>query len=115
MEALLEPEFFEGAAFDRVSVMLRYGERTRLQPEYERIGTFDGARELPIAVELEMSRLRRIPAEEVFEIFRQALLDALIAVAAKYGLRSERLREARSRLATVIRDSPGRPPEPTSH
>jgi hypothetical protein len=86
LEALMVPEFFENAPFQRVGVIFRYGERTCLGPEYQRIGTFDGIRELPIAVELEMSVLRKASPEELFAIFRQALLDALIAVADEYGL-----------------------------
>jgi hypothetical protein len=112
VESLLVPEFFEKAPFDRVGVIFRYGERTRLTPEYQRIGTFDGIRELPIAIELEMNRLRRIPPEEVYRILKQVLMDALLAVADKYGLRAERLREARSQLPTLIQDSPAPTSEP---
>ena len=105
VESLLVPEYFEGAPFDRVGVIFRLGERTRLQPHYERIGVFEGVRELPIAVELQLNRLRRIKEEEVFDIYRQALLDALIAVAEKYGLAAGRLREARSTIGTFIEDT----------
>jgi immunity protein 39 of polymorphic toxin system len=102
LEALLVPEFFENAPFQRVGVIIRYGKRTSLQPEYQRIGTFEGIRELPVAIEVEMDRLRRMEPEEVYAIFRQAVLDLLIAIAEKYGLRSERLREARSMTPTLI-------------
>lgn len=111
VEALLLPEFFHGAPFDFVSVVLRCGERTQLQPRYQRIGTYQGMRELPITLELEMNRLRRIKEEEVYAIYRQALLDALIAVAAKYGLQAERLQQARAQTPTVIENSPRSAPD----
>lgn len=113
VEVLLEPEFFENAPFDQVGVILRYGERTSLKPEYDRVETHDGIRELPIAVELEMSVLRKANPEEVFAIFRQALLDALTAVADKYGLQADRLRDERSKIPTVIQDTTATTAGPT--
>lgn len=38
------------------------------------------------AVELEMAVLRKAQSEEVYRLFRQAILEAVIAVAEKYGL-----------------------------
>jgi hypothetical protein len=112
---LLTPDFFENAPFDQVGVMFRYGERTHLEPEYQRIVRVGSVRELPIAVELDMEVLRRAKAEEVYAIFKQALLDALLAIAAKYGLPAERLQEERHRTPTVIENSatpPQTEPEP---
>jgi hypothetical protein len=88
-------EFFDKAPFDQISLITRYGEKTDLAPEYQRIVKSDGLRELPIAIVLNLSVLRKASPEDLHQIFRQAMLDALIAVAEKYGLRSERLQEER--------------------
>src|SRR5205807_7137443 len=97
--------FFGSAPFEEIWLTLRYGSRTRLAPEFRRVGTSDGLRHLTMAVELEMSALQRASPEEMAAIFRQVLMDALLAVAAKYNLPSERLAEARRHTPTVIRDS----------
>jgi immunity protein 39 of polymorphic toxin system len=105
VEQCIGPEFFENAPFDEVGAILRCGVRTRLRPQYSRIITSDGLRELPIAVELEMCVLHNSDEQGVEGMFRQALLDALLAVAAKYNLPAERLAEARRHTPTVIWDS----------
>src|SRR5206468_4210294 len=95
LEAITEPAFFEAAPFDEINVIIRCGETTRLAPQYKRIVTADGLRELPIIVELEMGTLENREPDEVELILRQALLDALLAIAAKYKLPADRLREER--------------------
>lgn len=105
-EELLGSVFFENAPFDDIGMIFRYGERTCLRPQSFRIVKVKGRRELQIAVELEMRMLQNATPEEMDSIFQQALLDPLIAVAEKYSLPVEGLREARSKLPTLINDSP---------
>ena len=92
VEGLLPPSFFEGARFQQVALIIRYGEEHNLRPEYQRIKS--GA--LDIAVELEMAVLRKAQPEEVYRRFRHAILEAMIAVAEKYGLPRQELYKARA-------------------
>jgi hypothetical protein len=73
-------------------LIIRYGAEEDLSPEYQRIKS--GA--LDIAVELEMAVLRKAQPEEVYRRFRHAILEAVIAVAEKYGLPLLELHEARA-------------------
>lgn len=110
VEELTRPEFFADAPFDEINVLIECGERTRLTPRYRRIRTKDGLRELPITIELAMDWLERREPDKVEAVFRQVLLDALLAIAAKYKLAGQRLEEARERAPTLVRDSPEPPP-----
>jgi immunity protein 39 of polymorphic toxin system len=109
VERLLGEAFFQAAPFDRIFLALRYGSRTRLAPVLRRVGIRHGIPRLPVAVELEMGVLQRASPEEMEAIFRQVLMDALLAVATKYHLPAERLAEARRHTPTVIRDSEATP------
>ena len=92
VEALLPPSFLDGAPFQQIALIIRYGEEHDLRPEYQRIKS--GA--LDIAVELEMAVLRKAQPDEVFRRFRHAILEAVIAVAEKYDLPHQELYEARA-------------------
>ena len=87
LEALLDAKFFEGAAFDGIGIIIRVGRKTNLSPEYQPIEQH----ELPVAIELPMSRLSKAKGDELASIFRWALLEALLAVAEKYKLPTSRL------------------------
>lgn len=87
IEAMLDPEFFRGAPFDSIGVIIRYGSRTDLSPEYQRIEQG----ELPVAVELTMETLRKAKGDELARIFRWALVETLLAIAEKYRLPNARL------------------------
>lgn len=89
VEALLGDAYFADGPFRRVGVIIRYGERTNLEPECQRIRKVDG--ELPIAFELDMAVLRKLRGDELREFFRQALIEVLIGVARKYDRPCESL------------------------
>ncbi len=65
-ESLLTPEFFSAAPFKTISLIVVFGTETRLQTQF-------GRRlkdELPITVEVEMEKLRRIRGFELEDAFR---------------------------------------------
>jgi len=90
VEAILDAEFFEGAPFDTIGVIIRYGSKTELRPEYQPIELG----ELPVAVEIDMQDLRKIEEDELERVFRGALLEALLAISEKYKLPKTKLLEA---------------------
>lgn len=92
MEALLPPTFLEGAPFQRLDLILRYGEEQNLCPEYQRMKS----EVLDLAVELEMAVLRKAKRDEVYRHFRHALVEGVLAVAEKYDLPREELYAART-------------------
>lgn len=102
LESLLGEQFFLDAPFNQIGIAIRYGEKTNLRPDYDPILEEGGVRELPIAIEVEMAILRRKNSETVYPIIKQALLDGLIAVAERYALNGERLRQERAALGDVI-------------
>ena len=81
IEPRLDGEFFEGAPFETISLIVRVGERTNLTPKYQR--TVPG--ELAVAVELRMDVLRMADDEELGLISKWAFLEALLSVAKKYN------------------------------
>lgn len=107
VESLIESDFFEGVPFSQVSLVVHYGNRVSLTPEYEPIGRTDGF--LRISVDLEMSTVKKARGEELREILRQALIEALIAVAQKYNRPCGPLLAA-SRPDLIPRSGPGSAP-----
>jgi len=95
---MIDSAFLRGAPFRWISLIFRYGTETKLEPEYGKIDRQDG--ELPITVELEMEKLRRIDRprlhEELKRVFMLATLDALVDVGKRYGLPTEALLERRT-------------------
>lgn len=80
---LLGPEYFEGAPFQQIGVIIRYGEHTNLGLEYVRLQAKQSY--LDISVRVEMALLQRAAdSGDLVALFRQALIEALIAVAWKY-------------------------------
>ena len=97
---LVEDGWFEAAPFATVGLIIRYGERSQLEPTYQRIrGTH---RELPISIELPMKALQRADAEQLTRIFAAAMIEALLSVAAKYRLPDARLREKKEDLGVHL-------------
>lgn len=95
---MLDSAFLQVAPFQWIGLIFRYGTETKLVPEYGKIDKKDG--ELPITVELEMEKLRRIDRpkhhDELKRTFMLATLDALIDVGKKYGLPIEALQAKRT-------------------
>lgn len=90
LEPLLkEIGFVDNAPFKTVSMIIRFGEKTDLTPDYEPINKRHS--ELPVAVEMELSALRVASKDVVKSAFVKATIDVLIDVAKKYDLPSEPL------------------------
>jgi hypothetical protein len=83
---LVESGWFPSAPFKYVSLIIRYGDKTDLNPEFQPIIKKHG--ELPIAVELKMEDIRAVHrvTTTLESLFRQVTLEALLGVAEKYGL-----------------------------
>ena len=90
LEPLLrECGYSKSAPFKTVSLILRFGTQRKLEPEY---GPLDRRHsELPVSVELEMGKLRRMSREEVKRDFMIATLAILVDVAQRYGLPQDAL------------------------
>ena len=90
LEPLLkEIGFVDNAPFKTVSMIIRFGEKTDLTPDYEPVNKRHS--ELPVAVEMELSGLRVASKDVVKSAFVKATVDVLLDVAKKYGLPSEQL------------------------
>ena len=97
--------YSEQAPFRTVSLILKFGTKKSLIPEY---GSLDKKHcELPVSVELEMRALRRMPREDVKKEFLIATLSVLVDVAQRYGLPCETLAEE-LKLLGEDRPQPGR-------
>ncbi|MGH9761889.1 MAG: hypothetical protein ACREAC_13760, partial [Blastocatellia bacterium] len=55
-----------------------------------------------ITVEVEMSEIRKFRGDSLVEAFREIVLEALIRVAARYGLSAEKLISLRDRTSGLI-------------
>lgn len=98
IDSLLSDSFFQNAPFKRIGLMIRYGTKTDLEPKYHALHKD----ELPITVEVEMSEIRKFRGDALVEAFREIVLEALIRVAARYGLSAEKLISLRDRTSGLI-------------
>lgn len=95
LEPLLqEIGFVSSAPFKTVSMIIRFGDKTDLTPDYEPINQRHS--ELPVAVEIELSSLRLASRDVVRNAFVKATIDVLLDVAKKYGLPFEMLEMIRA-------------------
>lgn len=95
LEPLLkEVGFVDNAPFKTVSMIIRFGEKTDLTPDYDPINKRHS--ELPVAVEMELAGLRMASKDVVKSAFVKATIDVLIDVAKKYDLPFEALETMRS-------------------
>lgn len=90
----LEPILREGcftrnAPFQTVSLILRFGTRRRLIPEYRPVDKSHD--ELPVSVELEMQALKEMNRDQLKREFMVATLEALIHAGHKFKLPTEKL------------------------
>jgi len=91
---LNEIGFVDDAPFKTVSLIVRFGEKTDLTPDYDPINKRHS--ELPVAVEMELAGLRTASKEVVKNAFVTATIDVLIDVAKKYGLPDRQLEAIRT-------------------
>ena len=83
-EVLISENFFEGAPFNWVGLILRYGLANSDEPEYQPINKEHG--DLPITMELDIGDLLNAEKEEVKRIFYVATLKALVHVGERHCL-----------------------------
>ena len=85
--------WFPSAPFKSIGLILRYGTKTNLNPEFQRIHKPSG--ELEIAVELNMEELRVAHREpgKLASLAKAAISVALLGVAEKYELPKDAIKE----------------------
>ncbi len=76
--------FLDKAPFKTISMIIRFGEKDDLTPQYDRINARHS--ELLVGVELELSGLRTASKDVVKAAFVTATIDVLLDVSEKYGL-----------------------------
>jgi hypothetical protein len=83
---LAKSAWFPSAPFKSIGLILRYGTKTNLAPEFQRIHRPSG--ELEIAVELSMEELQVAHREQgkLESLTKAAIAGALLGVAEKYNL-----------------------------
>lgn len=99
----LEPILREGCftrntPFQTVSLILRFGTRRCLTPEYRPVDKSHD--ELPVSVELEMQAIKEMNHDELKREFMVATLEALIHVGHKFKLPTERLERSLRELSS---------------
>ena len=86
---LIEANFFDGAPFKAISLIVRFGLVDMEKPEYQGITKRDGY--LNISIELDAHPLIRSTPETTYSVIRGAMLRAILHVSQKYGLPDEGL------------------------
>jgi hypothetical protein len=100
---LKEIGFVDDAPFKTVSLIIRFGEKVDLTPDY---GPIDKRhKELPVAVEMELASLRVASSDVVKKALLKATVDVLIDVAKKYDLSSKSLETIKSSAGSMGADS----------
>lgn len=96
---LIKSNWFPSAPFTFVSLILRYGMKNDIAPEFQRVSR--KYNDLPLAIEVDMQdvlAVHRRDKEKLKDIFGRAGARALIAAADKYNLPKQKLREYAARL-----------------
>lgn len=81
---LVEFGYLKKAPFETVSLVIRYGDRENLNPEFNEIDSKNS--ELPVAVVLNMEQLKLLSMEQLAEKFRITIIEVLCDVAANFDL-----------------------------
>ena len=90
-KVMIESGWFPSAPFTYISLIIRYGIKNQLQPEFQRVSR--KYNDLPISIELDMQDIHAVhrDADKLKALFGQAALEALIAVAERYKLPKQKL------------------------
>ena len=83
-QLLIQNNYFDGAPFIWVGLILRYGLKNDEKPEYNKIDKKDG--ELPLAIEIDTNEMVGADKQKLKQIFTVATLKALIDAGHKYNL-----------------------------
>jgi hypothetical protein len=95
---LREGYFTRSAPFQTVSLILRFGTRRCLIPEYRPVDKSHN--ELPLSVELEMQTLREMNRDELKHEFMVATLESLIHAGNKFMLPTAMLERSLNELSS---------------
>lgn len=92
IEAVLDQQgYLDGATFSWVTVAVRYGLINAEEPIYQPISTKYG--DLPLAIEVDTSRLVGADIAELRNVFKQAVVLALIHAGKRYGRPTAKIEE----------------------
>ncbi|EKZ97724.1 hypothetical protein D769_18758 [Cupriavidus sp. HMR-1] len=82
--AMKQNGFLTGAPFKTVSVIIRYADQDNMRTEIGRINQRNGI--IPVAVQVNITRLSAMGAVELQQAFRKLLIEVLCDVAANFDL-----------------------------
>ncbi len=88
---MIQSGYLEGAPFDFVSLMIRYGLKYDTEPEIQKISK--RYCDLPLAIEVDVRDMLGANHDQLYRMFRKATLIALIAGGQEYSLKIDRLVE----------------------
>jgi hypothetical protein len=86
---MIEAGYLEGAPFSWVTISIRFGIKTEAEPHYQPINKKYG--DLPLAIEVETSKMQNADEQELRAIFKAAALKALISAAQRHGRPAQQL------------------------
>ena len=81
---MIREKFLEGAPFLWVGLSIRYGLKTDTEPIFQGIHKKYG--ELAMAIEVDSHDIMRVKREQVYKVFFEASMRALIGAGKKYSL-----------------------------
>ena len=80
---IIESGYLEGAPFWWVTIAIRFGMKTETEPHFQSINKKYG--DLPLAIEIETSRILKATGSELTNLFKAAALRSLIAAGHRYN------------------------------
>ena len=87
---MIESGYLDHLNFTLVSLMIRYGLKYDIAPEYSK--STHGHNDLALAIEVDTHDMLEANQEQMNTIFRKAALRALVHAGDKYGLKNDRLK-----------------------
>lgn len=96
---LAKSDFFAGAPFTWVGLVIRFGLENNAVPSYRPVNKTHG--DLPVAIEIDVQPLIRVEEVVMKRAVRKAALTALLHVADKFKLDSSSLKAFERRLDLV--------------
>ena len=90
-QEIIQSGYLANAPFSWIGLIIRQGLVNEEKPHFGRINPKDG--DLPVAIEIDVHQLLRVPEDDMVRVFRKATLAALIYAGEKYNLPIGRFRE----------------------
>ncbi len=98
-QEMVSSGYLDDAPFTWVGLVIRYGLRNEIIPQYSPINKKHG--DLPVAIEIDVHRLLNASEEQMAQVYREATLRVLVHVGEKYSLPVGRLRALRDGSASA--------------